>query len=220
MRLCLKEALNMRYYLYISDVKVDMLRAQISQEKLKPIAASLKIDLKVLSLSLDRKPNPEDLYAKLQVVEKYLENNEQIGTQVRPKSYFRGSAKMTSGVIRNSQGEYVYFGGYAGKMRRAIGLVGSPHHLIGGTIDMEDIVSRMASKYLLPMITSCLRANVTLDSDNAESQMSKLNNLAFYIRSINSASGAPLQRLEYVAKRLSMGDDYILATPLYVALAE
>ena len=45
----------MRYYLYISDTKLDMLRAQIPVNKLKAIAVGLKIDLKLLSVSLERK---------------------------------------------------------------------------------------------------------------------------------------------------------------------
>ena len=34
----------MKYYLYVSDSKLNMLRAQIPEDTLKTLAASLKID--------------------------------------------------------------------------------------------------------------------------------------------------------------------------------
>lgn len=69
----------MKYYIYISDTKVDMLYPQIPQPILKKIASSLSIDLKFLGaeLSVAGKSNPSDetRYAKVRIVSEYIEKN-------------------------------------------------------------------------------------------------------------------------------------------------
>ena len=208
----------MRYYLYISDTKLDMLRAQIPVNKLKAIAAGLKIDLKLLSVSLERKSASDDAYAKLRTVEKYLEENDEIGTESEPRSYFRGTTLMKTGIMKETNAEYAYFGGHSSG--RSIALVGAPHHLVGGTARMNDIQSPAAHGYLLPIILECLRGNVTIDSEEAETRLKNRSGFDYLIDQINHDINSPAQPMEYLAKRLAMGDDYILATPLYVALAD
>ena len=208
----------MRYYLYISDTKLDMLRAQIPVNKLKAIAAGLKIDLKLLSVSLERKSASDDAFAKLRAVEKYLEDNDEIGTESEPRSYFRGTTLLKSGIMKETNAQFAYFGGRSSG--RSIALIGSPHHLIGGTARMNDIQSEAAQGYLLPVILRCLRGNVTIDSEEAETRLNNLSAIGYLIDLINQDTNSPAQPIEYLAKRLSMGNDYILATPLYVALAD
>lgn len=208
----------MRYYLYISDTKLDMLRAQIPAHTLERIAVGLKLDLKLLGVSLERKSAPDDSFAKLRAVEKYLVDNDEVGTESKPRSYFRGTTLMKTGIMKEINAEYAYFGGRT--RRRSIALIGAPHHLIGGAARMKDIQSPAADGYLLPLILRCLRGNVAIDSEEAETRLKSFPDIDYLIDRINEDIDSPPQRMEYLAKRLSMGNAYILATPLYVALAD
>ena len=62
----------MKYYLYISDTKVDMLYPQIPKPILKRIASSLSIDLKLLgaevNIGVKGNLSDETRYAKVQIV--------------------------------------------------------------------------------------------------------------------------------------------------------
>jgi len=69
----------MKYYIYISDAKVDMLYPQIPKPILKRIASSLNIDLKLFGaeLNIGAKSNSSDetRYAKVKLVSEYIEKN-------------------------------------------------------------------------------------------------------------------------------------------------
>ena len=58
----------MRYYVYVSDSKVDMLYSQMPSGLRDRIAAELKIDLKVVSVSVSGRRSEETRYSKLQLV--------------------------------------------------------------------------------------------------------------------------------------------------------
>jgi hypothetical protein len=114
----------MKYYVYVSDAKVEMLYAQIPRAIRDKIVAELKIDLKVVSLSLKGNPTDETRYSKLRVVSDYLDK-EGVGTVDAPHTYFRGSVPMKWGRF----GETVYFTGAS--RGTVIGLGGSARHVIG-----------------------------------------------------------------------------------------
>src|SRR3954454_11749274 len=88
------QADSIKYYLYVSDAKVDMLCAQIPRTVLNRIAAEFKLDAKVLGISLKEKPSDENRYTKLRVVDRYLRDNEDIGTPEWPGVYFQGTLLM------------------------------------------------------------------------------------------------------------------------------
>src|SRR5215467_14393211 len=92
-----REALPLRYYLYVSDSKLDMLFEQIDQGSRKRISATLKIDLKVASLTLTGAEDPGPTRtAKLRMVEQFIETHQHVGTIQEPgKEYFRGQMLMT-----------------------------------------------------------------------------------------------------------------------------
>ena len=89
---------KMKYYIYISDTKIDMLYPQISKSLLKKIASNLSIDLKLLGaeLSLGYKSiqAEETRYSKVGIVSEYLEKHFDVGTIDAPKTYFKGDLLM------------------------------------------------------------------------------------------------------------------------------
>ena len=87
--------MSMKYYVYISDDKVDMLYSQIPKKMLDKIAVELGINLGIFSLTAKGKGNQEETcYEKLMVVVNYIENNMDVGTIDQPKTYFKGSLPM------------------------------------------------------------------------------------------------------------------------------
>ncbi|CAL9286408.1 hypothetical protein SUDANB180_06426 [Streptomyces sp. enrichment culture] len=92
----------MRYYVYVSGAKVEMLHAQIPQKLLSRLTAKAKVDLKVAGVSVQR-PASQDagLYERLDVVEDFLEREYDVGwmssgAEEEPGSgfWFRGEAGL------------------------------------------------------------------------------------------------------------------------------
>lgn len=102
----------MKYYIYISDTKVDMLYPQIPKPLLKKIASSLNIDLKLFGaeLSIGAKGNPsnETRYVKVQIVSEYIEKHLDVGSVDAPSTYFKGKLPMRYGTLGR---DAIYFGG-------------------------------------------------------------------------------------------------------------
>src|SRR6266516_4215438 len=123
----------MKYYIYISDAKVDMLYPQIPKPILKRIASSLNIDLKLFGaeLNIGAKSNLSDetRYAKVKIVSEYIEKNLDVGSIEAPSTYFKGILPMRYTIFAGSKTRVVYFGGTT--THRIVGLGGSPEHLIG-----------------------------------------------------------------------------------------
>jgi hypothetical protein len=124
----------MKYFIYISDTKVDMLYSQIPQKLLDKIAVELSIDLKYMGTGVGAaiKPNrPEETrYSKLRLITEYIEKHLPIGLIDTPNSYFKGSLSMHWGMYpREGPPSLVYFGGTTD--RTILGLTGSPQHVLG-----------------------------------------------------------------------------------------
>src|SRR6266480_8136240 len=137
----------MKYYMYISDSKIDMLYPQIPKPILKRIASSLNIDLKLfgaeLSVGIKNNQSDETRYAKVRIVSEYIEKNLDIGTVDAPSTYFRGTLPMKWGPPLENEdvvgsGDMVYFGGFT--QHTILGLASSMGHVIssnkGSTFEM------------------------------------------------------------------------------------
>jgi hypothetical protein len=95
---------GMKFYIYVSDAKLDMLFAQMPMPISKRIAADLSIDLKVVSVSLTHTPSDASRYSKLKVVTKYIEENEKVGSVGSPRAYFKGVLPMRWGPYGGNYG--------------------------------------------------------------------------------------------------------------------
>lgn len=125
---------RLRYYLYVSDTKLDMLFEQIDRSTLKRISAEVKVDLKLASVTLTRTDNPDPARAaKLRVVERFIDRHHQVGTIENPgNEYFRGSMPMGWGWLRSrpvDEMDMVVFQGW--QSRHTVVLAGSGRHVLG-----------------------------------------------------------------------------------------
>ena len=109
--------LLVKYYIYVSDSKIDMLYPQIVNLALK-----------------DSQSNQKTRYDKLNVIIKHIEKQYGVGTVDSPKEYFKGVLPMRWGpygfVPPGESNNFIYFGGKT-TSGTILGLGGSIHHLIG-----------------------------------------------------------------------------------------
>lgn len=221
---------TLKYYLYISDAKVDMLYPQIPQPLLKRIAAELQINLNVLgtgvgaTLKTDQEATTR--YSKLSVIVRYLEHNMVVGTLDAPGSYFKATLPMSWGPLHSYvslPGQVVYFGGATERV--VIGLGGSMKHLIGKQVSPESEVPWGSG---LPDLLAALEMIPTGDMAGEPRD----SGLALWeAASTTLRMQGPKQTVEFLAKTLLEGQvenvpglgqlpvHVVLGTPIYVALA-
>ncbi len=220
---------DLKYYLYVSDTKVDMLFSQIPLNLAERISTEFKRDLKRVSLSLKPETNAETRYSKLKVVIEYLRRNELLGTVSSPGSYFSGQLPMAFTVL----GPTAVFCGR--KDHTLIGLTGSAHHLTGQSGKPTDVALDSISHMVIGSVAKTL--SETLDESIPDSKITgkeTSSSLAFISQRIEHGA----KNLEFVARTMDLEDvtnkkwgeayreyttgikSVLLASPLYVALPE
>ena len=152
----------MKFYIYISETKVDMLYNQIPTGMLSKLGKELNVDVKALIVSAGLKVKynepKETLYSKLSIVERYIEKNYLAGTVDKPKVYFKATLPMRWGTL-NSTKDAIYFGGFFNDT--IIGLCGSLKHLIAKpSIGKVDDYMDATGSSELPFIYDILKNEV------------------------------------------------------------
>jgi len=217
----------LKYFVYISDTKVDMLYGQIPRGLKRRIAAELKIDLHFFSTSIKSNDAEETRYSKLKVVSEYLEKHAEIGSVDNPAQYFKGTIEMNWGNVGGeSVSECVVF--FAGKTGKTIlGLGGSPWHILGNARPTSPTEINSSGAYLLYALSRDIElrdpalsrwASETIAGASEEHLKSRAlgmvvsawRSLTFNPRAEGIAIGGkipqfPKQRLEFLAKRLLHG---------------
>src|SRR5687768_4399156 len=88
----------MKYYVYISDAKVDMLLAQIPHDAKQRLATEFRFDLKLLSAARKTETESEDnRFTRLDAVVTFIREFGNLGTVDAPDEYFEGSLEMRWG---------------------------------------------------------------------------------------------------------------------------
>ncbi len=208
----------MKYYIYISDTKVDMLYAQIPAKLREKVATELKIDLKLISTTLTQNVPEVTRFSKLKVVDEFIRQNEKIGEIDKPESYFSGVLNMRWGGYPIDNPKMVYFGGVTSNT--IIGLGGSLNHVLGkiGDALCEDVAFSSSMPSLLSILEQ--GENKGFVPKYKSSPASTLVTMA-----TQNMTGTE-QRLEFCAKRLvesynrASQKRVVLGSPIYVALAE
>lgn len=229
----------MKYYIYISDAKIDMLYPQIPKPILKRIASSLNIDLKHFGaeLSVGVKGNQvnETHYVKAKIVAEYIEKNMDVGTVDAPSTYFRGTLPMKWGQRIENQsivkfGDMVYFGAFTQHI--ILGLAGSMGHVIGNDkgSNFEMGVSNLYALFNILAAEPQRPINVFPYKD----ERNDIDSAFLGVMRQTWEMRGPTQQVEFLAKTLLQGplvyqldrsfnatQSYIvLGTPIYVAIAD
>jgi hypothetical protein len=207
----------MKYYVYISTAKVDMLFNQIHTELRKKIATELKIDLKILSTTFKEDVTSETTISKLDLVIKSLADSGEIGDLSSPKQYFAGRLNMGWGPPEfmhfqdeSEKEKMVIFGGSPDE-KKIVGLIGSKAHLLGET--GSPVHASYARPDFLRKVAEGMRQ---LSSQEIADNM---YGMYYATREVALFWEGNTQRVEFVAKTFVMENDILIGSPLYVALA-
>ena len=125
---------SIKYYAYISPTKVDMLYSQIPPSIRDGIEAEVKMKLPLAEVSFSKKQVPDNLYIKLDLVDRYLEGQGVVGSIWKSAEYFRGTLRMGWAQIHPG---ILFFGGKLNET--VIGLGGSMNNLLGYQSNSSDI---------------------------------------------------------------------------------
>jgi hypothetical protein len=229
---------QLKYYIYVSRTKVDMLYAQIPLEERRDLAAKLNLDLSEPAISVGPSAVVDEaLLAKTNLVVELLVEKGLVGTVDRPKAYFGGQHVLRwglygGGLYGDDVDKFVYFG--AEVENTIIGLGGSRRHVVG-----QVGASNPHSHSATPALCTILAQELGMElSESTESWLQgmqprrgrDLNRLA--LRAVALASSqmdGPIQRIEFVARKLLDGSCshndgsnrlVVLGSPIYAALVD
>jgi len=217
----------MKYYVYISDAKVDMLFPRVPHDITERVALEFKMDLKLLAARPETEAESGDnRIARLETVVRFIRERGNIGTVDEPDEYFEGSLSMKWSDCFVDRTFLAYFG--AKTEQTIIGLGASVRHLIGNA---EGTVVPMSSS--TPAVIAFL--SNYLDMERRDSDSRSVATLAEELKcsaqlALRSIKG-PNQKLDFLARRLahwpadakwrpeSNLSSVLVGTPLYVAIA-
>ncbi|MFE5681708.1 DUF7019 family protein [Streptomyces sp. NPDC056512] len=235
----------LRYFLYVSDVKLDMLYEQIDPAQRRRVSAEVKVDLKLASMTLKQADEPQATrLAKLRMVERYIDTHHHVGTIHAPgQSYFRGSMPMRWGWLWDGMAgprATAFFKGREGS--DVVVLAGSRRHVLGSEPEDPDNARLMWGYSSTPAIMAAIWEHVSALPDFDEYwnsvQRRGFPDYATPAEAREAGLGVaasvrlrgPAQHLEFLA--LPLAEDVlisdglgrretvhaVLATPIYVAL--
>jgi len=235
---------KLKYFIYISDSKVDMLYSQIPRQTRNNIATELKIDLKIISAKFDEQPPEKTRYSKLDVVTNYIKKHEDVGTINEPRNYFQGTIPMrwaqfpqhsynrtlagTPGIDQLDQ--FVYFSNqidFESQNKLIVGLGGSVQHLVGYRTPskIESLTIQIPHSSLPGISTMLFQLSEEIDDLDSfpNSTIGNAFRLALDLEGSGRKTQTPIQTMEFLARRLLEGEinNYrvIIGSPIYVALS-
>ena len=210
----------MRYYVYISDAKLEMIYEQVPVSARETIASELNINFGIVQAKFRSETVENARHQKILMVENYLSDRISSIEDAKPYSY--GVAEAAWGPFGDYQ-NIVYFGGF--NRLTHFGLMGSMSNCIGvknadptGYSLTGYIVYTLAKRRLLPPRTPtgfCARVPAQ-----------ELNSKALEgVVMANQCSINPVQKIEFLSRTVisresSEENPYgvYIGSPIYVAL--
>jgi hypothetical protein len=196
-----------RYYLYVSETKVGMLYPQIPRRLATSLEGAVKANIGVVQATVRGGSGADDpsVYTHAEVVARYLEKHDKVGTVAQPERYIKDAATLKYGIIFEYASDIAFFGGIMGSAR--LGLIGSAGSMVGG-------VQRSESHHA-PFYYTLKFLNRLADQETDPGKPDYYT----YEQAFDIAMNAsPLEaRVEFLARLLHQEPGLIIATPIYVA---
>jgi hypothetical protein len=215
------EKSGLKYYVYVSESKIDMLYSQIPKNTRSQIEAEVKFNLKIVEVSFAKKQFEDSLYERLAVVLEFLQKRDLIGHLSAPGDFFAGTVHLDWAQIHPG---VVYFGGIYNDV--TLGLGGSMKYLLGYDVrDVEHGVSH--TPWLASYLMKELDQRIFNPNPDLEYELTKEEKTNRIVNSANHWSGGlsvrAIAKFDFVAKKLLStnynGRKVLLGTPIYVAKA-
>ncbi len=222
-----QEHVQMKYYLYVSRLKVELLYPQIPQQQRRKLAAKLAVEI---TPDDSQGLTQEALFAKTKIVVCFLEEQGLLGRVDEPHAYFKGELLLQWGRYLGSN-ELVYFGGTTEKT--IVGLGGSLNHVIG-----QVGASCAESSSATPALVNVLSRELGLGQpERSPFNLAGRDPTSMALAAVELASrqmAGPAERIEFVARKLlcwpENGVEYswrgksglrvLLGTPIYASLVD
>jgi hypothetical protein len=221
-----------------------MILGQIPPDMLSQIAAEVKVDLRVLSVTLRKQDRVENRFARLQAAVAYLSEHVEIGDLDAPRSYFAGTSQMRWGIYENKTqpdgpNPVALFIGPA--KENVIVLTGSPEHVIGVDTPLTEQAGLATRIHSLkpgfrPFSQNPWTSHMRLDEQSRDADFRQASVVA---GEFHDYMVGPVYSVEFLARRLatepwnpdrdSMGEwpdpggsphTLLFGSPVYVALAD
>lgn len=219
--------MSFKYYLYVSDAKIDMLLSQIDPAASQKRGTEIGVDLKMLQVKRVSEPSAGDRIARLERVVRHLLDHGDVGSVAEPGQFFWGLLPMRWGPFPAETGSsLVFFGGSTDGT--TVGLGGSVKHVLGS---VPDFAEHGIGRSLMPSMLDALGGSSELEdeyvADAVDSDLDRADGVALAnVHTAVTSLPGPAQNIEFVAKRLLHGNDQrsggsvLLGSPIYVALVD
>lgn len=203
-----------RYYVYISQTKLDILLPQIPASHLRSLETEIKINAAAIAVGVKKPASAPSsgLTVKAGILSDFLQKQEGwIGTVANPGRYVQGTALLRYGVMRDYIAELAFFGGDVDGVK--VGLIGSPASLIGAATDTA--ANHSLDYYLLKFLSRAAERDASTHPSEDQTYETAVE------QALQDDMLPPNQhRLEFLAKPLFHNDTVLVATPIYVAFAD
>ena len=237
-----KPTAGVRYYVYVSRAKVEMLHPQIPRNTLARLTALGDIEAKVAFLSLRLKHrNESGLVQKLAAVARFLHHEGLVGTATNPRDYIHDMCELRTSIplSRDNDQQMADLFDFVlwGDKQLGLSLVGSRQNLVG-----EPVVPKRKSgnysqlRHVIQLVQAVERAETrTVSLDQCGPYVANQwcdrgwlidgATVRNHANRLNSFLAGPPCTYEFLAKVL-LYDSHdprgpgLIATPLYVALAK
>lgn len=203
---------DLNFYVYISEGKLSMLLGQAGVRS--KIGGEIKLSLAMAEVSgrWDRGASDEQLINRAKKAEELMEPA-RLGSVDEPREYIRGELAMRYGLVTKDGETAVFFVGRT--LRTALLLGGSSSHLLSKGKPLVDTGSYSAVDRLVAFMDRSRNGRW----DEGEYYME-------HLVTIEKEVGGPRRKYAFLAKVLATAKggkrsfDGVLATPIYVTLAE
>lgn len=216
----------MKYFIYISDSKVDMLLSQIPHKEKRKIATRLGINLKLITVERTYETETkENRITRLEAVVSFIREYGNLGSVNEPDEYVQDTMLM-SWAQHPVFSDAVCFYGEVGQT--IVGLGGSLKHVMGFTDQTPTLRAMSWDSNFQSKLWRELNLNKAEEKAFYGDQEGRNAFDAVYITiDIDKEDYLPKQKLEFLAKRLvyrrkclDSKHNILMASPLFVAMAD
>lgn len=209
--------MSFRYYVYVSNAKVDMLLSQIDSGFNHQRESEISMNVKVAAGKRKVVRQAPDRFAKLERVVEHLREHADIGTFDEPGQFFAGILPMYMVTVEHYS---LYVGGSTARTEVALG--GAMQHLVGAAVQPSGLGSSM----LCGIMHSLDALAGSAETTQAPTAMSQ-RHVAGIVQANRRLGRRHLQNVEVLAKRLlhvpavdGGAPAVLVGSPLYLALAD
>jgi hypothetical protein len=225
-----------RYYLYISDSKINMLFPQVPRDLREEVATDLGVPMDESRNSSPANSDTERIY-RLETVVRFIRDNRVVGSLDRPKEYIAGTHDLLWGNLHSSPGSLGSLVFFTGQIDTTTLLMcGSSRHLIGSLKPEESGFSSSSVPHIIESIMNeieiaqrpipAITAAGRIPAHEEREFPSGGNELVLaLVHQAHSHITGASQNLDFLARTLLQGPSpnskgrCVLASPLYVSLA-